>query len=120
MESPAKSAALVDLRKSEWSMQRAEVAGHQGHLGLRLSDAGVRSQATVDSAAQVFSVAQPIVVRMNQRLKAEWKPEIRCFTFVPTKLCGVIPTIVKATPFKRTVLPSTAGSRQSASASSYH
>ena len=58
-------------------MQGAEVVGKQGHLRLRLADADAGSEAAKQAAALVFPVAQPIFVRVNQRLKAEGKPEIR-------------------------------------------
>ena len=91
-------------------MQGAEVVGEQGHFRLRLADADAGSETSKQAAALVFAIVQPVAVGMNQRLKAERKPEIGRDDVVPTKSCGVMPMMVKAAPLSRTVLPSIAGS----------
>ncbi len=58
-------------------VQGTELARNQGHLRLRLVDAHSGSEPRIEPAAQVFPIAQPIVVRINQRLETERKPEIR-------------------------------------------
>ena len=58
-------------------MQRAEMVGEERHLRLRLADGDAGSETSKEPAPLVFAIAEPVAVGVNQRHKAEGKPEIR-------------------------------------------
>jgi hypothetical protein len=58
-------------------VQCAEVIRNARHLCLGLPDADARSQSGKQAAALVLTVAEPPIIRMDEWLEAEGKPEIR-------------------------------------------
>jgi hypothetical protein len=53
------------------------MVGEEGHLRLRLAHCDARSETSKEPAPLVFAITEPVAVGVNQRHKAEGKPEIR-------------------------------------------
>ena len=58
-------------------VQGAEVVGEERHLSLCLTDGDTGREPSKEPAPLVFAIVEPVSVGVNQRHKAEGKPEIR-------------------------------------------